>query len=127
MSKIKSRYDRECRNGHPRTEHNTHIDRYGRRSCMDCPSWIKSRGTGAAARRRENRDAVVLPPAEVARLRSLLSCIGCGATPAEVERTVRGRDRKLKTITVVVTEHTPGCRVAELDEQPARTRKRAAA
>lgn len=94
------RYEHVCRNGHVRTDANTHRRSDGGRQCMDCPGFQRKR---LSTKQRRLLDAGLrglpgampeLAPAqapgpkyyrrllsdeELAYLRSLIPCAGCGA------------------------------------------------
>ena len=79
-----SKFEHECRNGHPRTEANT-CTRGGRRQCTDCPGWQRNQ-LSTNKRRAEAEDASpeeryyrVLSAAELAHLRGLIPCVSCAA------------------------------------------------
>lgn len=112
-------YADACKNGHVRTEANTHRYPNGARQCKDCPSWARK---NSAERSRERRAALANPKARyhqplsaaaLARLRSLVPCLGCGRVPGD-----NG-----------VTVHRAGCSVEFIPEnnRPGRKPKKRAA
>jgi hypothetical protein len=111
----KKRDDTWCRNGHARTEENTHVDDRGLRHCKDCPSWpaYEERMT------REARHATTAPPLserELRRLRASVPCVVCGEIPREVTVMMKKRDKAtgefVEVATVVVKiPHWPNCPV----------------
>lgn len=83
--KRRSRFEHVCRNGHVRTPENTYVKKDGARQCMDCPGW-QQRSLSTKQRAEVNRtepDADyyhrALSAKELAYLRSLIPCTGCGA------------------------------------------------
>lgn len=89
------RYEHVCRNGHVRTDANTHYRSDGARQCMDCPGF---RRKNLSTRQRRMLDEGLrsldpVPPnapgpghynrpltaEQIAYLKSLIPCAGCGA------------------------------------------------
>lgn len=94
------RYEHVCRNGHVRTEANTHLRSDGGRQCMDCPGFQRKRLSTRQRRLLDEglRDLPgampaldagrtpgpehydrLLSSAELDYLKSLIPCAGCGA------------------------------------------------
>jgi len=118
------RFENVCRNGHTRTADNTYVRADGGRQCMDCPGWKRKNlstkqrrlldsgqrtlsGGPKPHRSREScrKGSAATPPPprwnrelsadELAYLRRIIPCCGCGMT-----QNAKG-----------VTPHRPGCRV----------------
>ena len=92
--RAKRRDEAQCRRGHPRTEANTYVDPSGKRFCTDCPTKTYAERKKAIAEGETGPRK--LTDREIARLRSLVSCVVCHETP--------GNDGWI--------EHMLGCSVA---------------
>lgn len=72
----------KCRRGHTRTEANTYVDPSGKRFCTDCPTKTYAERKKVRAEGGEP-ETKRLTDREIARLRSLVSCVVCHEVPGD--------------------------------------------
>ena len=110
-----------CRKGHLRTPANTYTPPSGKRQCRECSGKWPA-GKNAAGVDMRGYEGKIFTPKELAALRFLVRCMGCGAVPYENGEIREHTNQHGHTteLPVVVTDHADDCPV--VNQSPRRGR-----
>jgi len=113
--------EERCRNNHVRTPATTYVAPNGKRHCRLCSGKMAA-GELGLGQSRKGRPSEVFDELQLARLRYLVRCMGCGAVPRDTGRKREHQNQHGETtsLPIVVTDHAPGCPVDA--QAPARGR-----